>query len=418
MKPETKLLRRIGAIPADERLPISRFARELNCSASVVIAMLEGLVGRGHLDPKTLRPGLVPASPSQPTEARAPCESPGSALRGRASMLAAPLVADIDAFLARKTMKPSRFTADCMRSPTALPRLRKPDATVKPETAARIRAFIDQHSAAQTSRAADRERDERQAKAPSPSPAEGGPDGGIAPTSGSPTGVDLADELAREAAARGITLIAFARGLWPNNTQTALMQLRQARRPKAYTIARVRALIANEPLPAVPAKPEGVVTCTRAAREERGLAPSGRMIREEKSLELRSRERAKIEAQRDICETRHDRREASAREIAAREAEARTARHAQAYRLTTRHPLDLADEADDEDAGALSADRRAREVEDLDSPSAVLRRAQRDWPDQCDKVKALAVELGVTLGEAWRRVIGAGVDCLTDPEAA
>lgn len=54
----------------------------------------------------------------------------------------------------------------------------------------------------------------------------------------------------------------------------------------------------------------------------------------------------------------------------------------------------------------------------LASPSALLRRAQQDWPDQCERVRGVAAEIGVSLGEAWRRVIAAGVDCLSDPEAA
>lgn len=78
----------------------------------------------------------------------------------------------------------------------------------------------------------------------------------------------------------------------------------------------------------------------------------------------------------------------------------------------------LANEADEEEQAALAEaeaiERRERDLERLPSPSAVLRRAQRDWPDQCRDVGAIAAELGISLGECWRRVIKAGVDCLRE----
>lgn len=78
----------------------------------------------------------------------------------------------------------------------------------------------------------------------------------------------------------------------------------------------------------------------------------------------------------------------------------------------------IAAELDEEEADALAEaeadERRERDLERLPSPSAVLRRAQRDWPDQCEAVKAIAEEIGIGLGECWRRVIKAGVDCLRE----
>lgn len=59
--------------------------------------------------------------------------------------------------------------------------------------------------------------------------------------------------------------------------------------------------------------------------------------------------------------------------------------------------------------------RLAREVdeEELGSPSGVLRRAMKEWPDQCAAVQAFAREQGIHLGEAWRRIIAAGVTALS-----
>lgn len=62
------------------------------------------------------------------------------------------------------------------------------------------------------------------------------------------------------------------------------------------------------------------------------------------------------------------------------------------------------------------ARRRDQELTTLGSPSALLRRAQRDWPEQCAGVKAVAAELGIGLAEAWHRVIKAGLDCLAEDE--
>lgn len=78
----------------------------------------------------------------------------------------------------------------------------------------------------------------------------------------------------------------------------------------------------------------------------------------------------------------------------------------------------LARELDEEEQAALdeaeAEERRERDLDRLTSPSAVLRRAQRDWPTQCADVAAMAKELGIGLGECWRRVIKAGVDCMRD----
>jgi hypothetical protein len=81
----------------------------------------------------------------------------------------------------------------------------------------------------------------------------------------------------------------------------------------------------------------------------------------------------------------------------------------------------LAAEVDDEEAAAdaaLAVERRAREGDELATPSSLLRRAERDWPELCVRVRSLAERLGVQLGEAWHRVMIAGVDSVNEAEAA
>jgi hypothetical protein len=76
----------------------------------------------------------------------------------------------------------------------------------------------------------------------------------------------------------------------------------------------------------------------------------------------------------------------------------------------------LAAEADAEieaEGRAEAEQERRRDADELTEPSSLIRRAQREWPDQVARVSAAAVRLGVPKGEAWRRVIAAGIDQLT-----
>jgi hypothetical protein len=64
--------------------------------------------------------------------------------------------------------------------------------------------------------------------------------------------------------------------------------------------------------------------------------------------------------------------------------------------------------------GALldQEDREARRREAMDRlavPSDLIARAKRDWPAQVRAVQTLADRLGVSVGEAWEIVIGAGI---------
>jgi hypothetical protein len=71
-------------------------------------------------------------------------------------------------------------------------------------------------------------------------------------------------------------------------------------------------------------------------------------------------------------------------------------------------------EAEENDAAEADAERESeRRLDEIVEPSALIRRAQRDWPDQAAKVRRVAASEGISLGEAWRRVIAAGIDQLS-----
>lgn len=218
------------------------------------------------------------------------------------------------------------------------------------------------------------------------------------------TGETLHREVAEAAKRSRQTITAFAKPLWKYATWTRLEQLRIAKSPKPETVERIRHFIATgEVREAAPAEGPSRNAVEEARRIEQAASATERV--EEARAEARV-----VHATRRPGET--------LAEAVAREAREREDRFRNATRLTTMHPLPAtADEDPEGDLGQMTVDRRERELEELETPSSVLRRAQRDWPDQCSKVKAIAGELGVTLGEAWRMVISAGVDCLSDPEA-
>jgi len=72
----------------------------------------------------------------------------------------------------------------------------------------------------------------------------------------------------------------------------------------------------------------------------------------------------------------------------------------------------LADEMDEEE----TADRRARHLAKLSTPSDLIARAKADWPNQVEAVQAYATANGLGLGEAWRETIAAGVAALRNGE--
>lgn len=110
------------------------------------------------------------------------------------------------------------------------------------------------------------------------------------------TGEQLYQEICTAAARAGKSLAAFARPLFPDTWK--IEQLRIARYPTATTIARVRALIAGEPLP----PPEKRLGLTRLDAEEAGMAPSRRSIREAASLSTALDRQTRLERARDLAE--------------------------------------------------------------------------------------------------------------------
>lgn len=392
MKPENKLLRRIAAIPADEKLPVSRFARELNCSAAVVISMIAQLGREGRLDPTTLRPPAASSPQAADHEGavqHAKAAAPSSERAGDA------LLAEIDDYC-RRTGTPAGYIGKlALNHPGFVPLLRK-RGTLNPATADIIRAVLAKHPGG-ISREQSLHREaaaatEREARLSVVAPAtfERNADSSAERL----TGEQLYQQLRVAAEKAGVP---FSRYVRPAFASADF--LRHAKHPTRKTIERARALMAGE-------------------IKLGELSPNKRF--QGQRAEEATASSQQVALLRDINETRHEERDRRVREVVAREAEERAARRHQARRLTVAHPLDAGDAVSDAllDRIDTASDRRQRELEELPTASSVLRRAQRDWPDQCDKVKALAAELGVTLGEAWRRVIGAGVDCLTDPEAA
>lgn len=64
--------------------------------------------------------------------------------------------------------------------------------------------------------------------------------------------------------------------------------------------------------------------------------------------------------------------------------------------------------------GDIRASRRQREMADVATPSALIRRAKSEWPEKCAAVQALAERLGIGLGEAWGKVLDAGISQVED----
>jgi hypothetical protein len=118
------------------------------------------------------------------------------------------------------------------------------------------------------------------------------------------TGLELHDLLERSARNAGVALTRFVMPL-ANYPDTFLSQLKQAKNPKPRTIQRVTALLEGRPIPAGQGMPAGVVTCTRAQREARGLPPSQRMIRDDKSLSAVAKAKAWVEHTRYLTELAH-----------------------------------------------------------------------------------------------------------------
>jgi hypothetical protein len=119
------------------------------------------------------------------------------------------------------------------------------------------------------------------------------------------TGQHLWDEIRQAAARAGMSMQRFSAPLF-NEPNWKLEQLRIAKRPKPSTIARVRALIAGEPIP----PPSGNQYCaarrplglTRTAAEQAGFPPSGRSVAENRNLAQALERKARVDHARDLSE--------------------------------------------------------------------------------------------------------------------
>lgn len=234
------------------------------------------------------------------------------------------------------------------------------------------------------------------------------------------SGQDLADALRAAAKARGesVTDMLLPITRWP---QTWLSQLEKARRPKTKTIERVRAILAGEMLPPRAERtacPQQLVR--RVDREAAGLKPSGRELAEMDALR-RQREAREAEAgAHDAAERAKTSRlpgetlaEAVRREALAAGQRRRAAGVAGGGSQQSLASVE-ADLEDDEGVGEVTAERRQRELRDVASPSALIRRATKEWPDKCRSVAGLAAQMGIAQGETWLRVIEAGILSIAD----
>jgi hypothetical protein len=118
------------------------------------------------------------------------------------------------------------------------------------------------------------------------------------------TGLELHSLLELSARKAGVSLGKFVAPL-ANHPDKFLHQLKIAAKPKPRTIERITALLDGRPIQPGQGMPAGVVTCTRAEREARGLPPSQRMIRDDKSLAHVQAQKAWVEHTRHLTELAH-----------------------------------------------------------------------------------------------------------------
>lgn len=459
------LLRLIAAVPAGEKLPLARFARELNASQPVVIALVERLIGDEWIDKRTLRPCAAADRPPDDRngasgQALRPAASPPLAVSRR------PTNGELHALIFAETKRRGILQGDASaeifgnRNQVSMMLVRG-GAVAQRKTIDKVRAWldaaapIDRSAGPPDNRAADEvpidrsvsPPDCRTADDPQPSVgaararAEAGGDperqaeaAAVSPPFDSaqdrppdhPTGEQLLAEIdAFVARVPGLSRARFGVAI---GRRAICYRLETVRHPRPETAGLVRRFIADPPdmAPYTADSP----SVSRSKREEMGLPPSLKAITDSRAAREQSARREREEEALSEAEVARATRRAgeTLADAVRREARDREDRFREATRLTTRNPISaparphtnpLAEaEEDDPDVGAVAAHRRQRELEELTSPSSVLRLAQRDWPDQCAKVKAIAAEMGVGLGEAWRQVISAGVMCLAEAEEA
>lgn len=384
---EAKLLTRIAAIPPGEKLPLARFSRELNCSQSVIMTMVERLIDRGSLARETLRPFEV--------KAEMPPSIVGTAAIERDHLDAWLYVGaeyvrvgeTLKAIVKARGMTFGDASMAIFGNSTQLSSMPGQPGNVGKKVVSKIRAWLTGAPLPQAT--------EQGRAAVPPRGADAGVVCSERSTPAKPDGEALYEELVAAAKRIGITLNRLATAIWPISPGWKLEQLRIAKHPRAATITRIRDAIraaeAGEELPGLalrnPTQAEAVAV-TAKARETEEL----RREAAERAQETRRPGETLAQAVKRECD-----------ETAARRLRARVAGGGI-------RPVDLSeDDEGDEEAGSFREARRQREMRELSTPSALIRKANEEWPERCAKVAALSVQLGVKLGEAWDQVIGAGI---------
>lgn len=413
-----RLLRLIAAVPPGQKLSIGRFARELNSTQAVVFSEIQKLVERGQIDPATMR--APSPAPGRSKTATGPGVCGGAGRRCAAPPASPPsaaeLLAEVDSYCERTGTPPGLVGKVAFNHPGFVPLLRK-RGTLRAQAAAEVRAVLDRypdgigsdvafHRSHEDAQVAAREAEAACRRRAAHDPGAFDRRDGVLERV---TGAELLAEVER--------FIFLTPGMTRNKFDQAIggtrvsYNIEHARFPKPATVKRIRDFIARHGEGGEPIDPSlstNTITETRraaTAREDKARIEGRRELGERSLLARRPGE--------------------TLAEAVKRHAAEREDRFRNATRLTTRHPLGpLAPEpsleplsGDDPGVGEWTEARRSKDLEELASPSSVLRRAQRDWPDQCERVRAIAAELGVQLGEAWRRVIAAGVETLSDPES-
>ncbi len=122
---EDQLLRAVSAVAVGAKLPVSRIARDLNCSASVVIDGLTKLVESGAIDRATMRVPDKAVAKIGPVPA----------------LVAPPLLAEVEAFLELSGMAPTTFGKKAGVGMSFVANLRAGQQSRAP-TEARVRSFF------------------------------------------------------------------------------------------------------------------------------------------------------------------------------------------------------------------------------------------------------------------------------------
>jgi hypothetical protein len=408
---ESRLLELIAAVPPGEKLPLARFGREIDASQSVVASLIEGMIADGRIDRATLRPAIVAAGPVEAASPSTPVPTEGMAGGDLFELLVAEG--------RKRGMNPTAVCLAAFGNRARMFMLRD-TRKVRAETIARARAWIDGTSDQGEGRAAP-----SPGGGAVPAPGSAGAGCSVDPSAPAerPTGAELAAEIEAAVAASGRTIGEFMLPISAYGA-TWVKQLALARRPKAETAERVRKLIAGELTAAAPRRAPHPNQCVRRAdREALGLEPSRREIVEQRSLAALERKRGEEDEQRVAAERAAALRkpgETLAQAVAREAAEVGERRRVARKFGNVGAPLEtaadkirrLAGEIDDESLGDLRAIRQRQAERDCATPSALIRRATREWPELCGRIARIAIADGIGKAEAWRRALSAGVECL------